>query len=632
LFDRAIIWRLADRELTFSNMVMTSGCAMTTATEASLNELKAGAFDALMARHELGIAVLDDQLRYQSINPLLARFNGPSVEEHIGRSVWEVLPKLAPLVVPELERVISTGKGIHDLRITGETPSLEGRDGYWEASYLPIFNDSRRVVGILAIAVNRTLEHELERTKEESHQLVRRILDNLFTFVAILSPDGILLDANRSPLEAAGVQLNDVIGKRYWDCIWWNYSPETQKQLRDAIVVAGAGKVVRYDVPIRTVGDTRITIDFMLSPLFDDDGNVTHLVASANDISDRKTRETELMYSEERFRRVFDSTADGLIMIDEAGRIMLANKSVARMFGYSPAEVFDLTVEDLVPVHIRERHRRDRVRYQVHPEPRAMAAMRELFARRKDGSEFPVEIALTPLQFPEGTRILATVVDISIQKNIQSTLIKALKEKTALLNEVHHRVKNNLQVVSSLLSLQARSLPGDLADYFNESQDRVKAMALMHQQLYEQKTYESIDAVQYSRELMGLIQRSHLGRFKAIQTQVECEETEVILSMDQALPFGLLLNELITNAMKHAFDQKEAGVIRVVLGQSDTETSVIVEDDGCGIPLDMELGKCRSLGFQLIPGLVEQLEGQIELIRDQGSKFIITFKTEGSEL
>jgi len=157
-------------------------------------------------------------------------------------------------------------------------------------------------------------------------------------------------------------------------------------------------------------------------------------------------------------------------------------------------------------------------------------------------------------------------------------------------------------------------------------------MALMHQQLYEQKTYESIDAVQYSRELMGLIQRSHLGRFKAIQTQVECEETEVILSMDQALPFGLLLNELITNAMKHAFDQKEAGVIRVVLGQSDTETSVIVEDDGCGIPLDMELGKCRSLGFQLIPGLVEQLEGQIELIRDQGSKFIITFKTEGSEL
>ncbi len=605
---------------------------MAVTEQRDLTGLKSGAFDARLSSEDMGIAILDTELRYLELNSLLARFNGVAVEEHVGKTVSEVLPKLAPLITPILNEVIDTGEPVRNLEVAGETPSIKGQDSFWEASYLPIFKSPGVVSGILVMAVNRTLEYELKRTREESHALQRRILDSLFTFVGILSPDGLLIDANRAPLEAAGITLADVVGKRFWDCIWWNYSPKIQMQLRSAVIRAGAGETVRYDVPIRTVGDTRITIDFMISPLLGADGEVTHLVASANDVSERKSREAELSLSEKRFRRVFDSTADGLVMINDYGEIMLANPSMASMFGYSLSELYSCSIEDLIPSHLREKHRRDRTRYQESPVPRAMAAMRELMACRRDGSEFPVEVALTPLQFPEGTRVLATVVDISIQKQIQASLIKALKEKTSLLNEVHHRVKNNLQVVSSLLSLQARSVPEELVDAFLDSQARVKAMALMHQQLYEHKTYESIGAAKYSSELLSLITRSHTaGSNQNIETVLVPPDEEVHLTIDQALPFGLLLNELVTNSIKHAFGDEAAGEIRISMSQKDDINLVIVEDNGKGVEEGIELGNTTSLGFQLIPGLVEQLDGEIALIRDHGTRYEIRFRKQESE-
>lgn len=601
---------------------------MNVAVEAQLTELKAGGFDVLLDSTDIGIAILDHDLKYRTINKVLANFNGLSPELHLDRTVSEVLPKLAPVIVPKLQSVLDTGVGLPDLKIFGETPSTEGREAHWEASYLPINDNDGNTIGVLAIAKNKTLEYKLECARNEGYELVRQILDSLFTFVCILTPEGILIDANAAPLVAAGVDLDDVIGKRFWDCIWWNYSPQAQNNLKDAIKEAANGKTVRFDVVNRTINNTRITVDFMLSPLRNEAGVITHLIASANDVSQREKRETELSYSEERFRRVFQSTADGLLMIDESGKIILANKSVANMFGYAQEDMYQCVVEDLVPDSIRQQHVHDRKNYMVSPQARSMGAMRELHAKRRDGSMFPVEIALTPLQFPEGVRILATVVDISIQKDIQSSLMNALIEKTALLNEVHHRVKNNLQVVSSLLNLQSRAVPDELRPHFQESRARIKAMALIHQQLYEQKAHELIDASLYTGKLLGLIRRGYTNDSRKFDIQYHTQETPVQLTMDQALPFGLLVNELLTNAIKHAFKDIEPGKIDITVLQEKGETKLIIEDNGVGIPADKELGKTRSLGFQLIPGLIQQLKGRLNLVHNVGSRFEIVFKTE----
>ncbi len=167
---------------------------------------------------------------------------------------------------------------------------------------------------------------------------------------------------------------------------------------------------------------------------------------------------------------------------------------------------------------------------------------------------------------------------------------------------------------------------------FLESQGRVKAMALMHQQLYEHKTYESIGAARYSSELVTLITRSHtMTSSQNIKTILVPPEREVFLTMDQALPFGLLLNELVTNSIKHAFTDQDLGEIRISMSQDGDMNIVVVEDNGKGVEEGVELGNTTSLGFQLIPGLVEQLDGEIALIRDNGTRYEIRFRKQETE-
>ncbi|MDF1762869.1 MAG: PAS domain S-box protein [Oleibacter sp.] len=586
--------------------------------------LLAGACEALLENTGLGIAILDSNLVYRHINSQLALFNGMSIEDHLGKSVGELLPKIAHLIVPLLNQVLSSGEAIKNFSVSGETPSTEGREGKWEASYLPIHSNGQ-VAGILVIAANKTLEHELAETKEESNRLVRRILDGLFTFVGILSLDGKIIDVNRSPLEAAGIHREDVIDKYFWDCYWWCYSTEVQSQLYDAFLQVKEGNELRYDVKVRMLDNALMDIDFMLAPLRDTNGVITHLIASANDISSRTLREQELMLSEARLRSVLEATADGLILVDEQGKITFANRCASSMFGYPQGGLDALFIEDLVPEKHRDEHKKYREKYQQDPSARSMGLMQELFAQRQDGSQFPVEVGLTPLMFAEGTRILATVIDVSQQKVIQSDLEKALKSKTALLNEVHHRVKNNLQVVSSLLNLQSRRIPEGLKSHFDQSQNRIKAMALIHQQLYEDSNFESINAIEYTKKLCRLIYEGHLTMLGKVSMDVQSESKSIDIKMDQALPFGLLINEIITNAIQHAFVDQEEGNIYINLNIVDNNILVTIEDDGAGIGDDFVLGQTQSLGFQLIPDLASQLEADLTFIKKPVTRFEILF-------
>ncbi len=143
-----------------------------------------------------------------------------------------------------------------------------------------------------------------------SQKFARRVLDNLYAFVGVMTADGTLTDTNRAPLEAAGIPASEVLGKKFWDCYWWNYSPEIQAQLRAACERAAGGEVVRYDVPVRMAGDTRVWIDFQIAPLRDPEGRITHLIPSALDITVRRAAEEKLRASEERFRAAVGAVSD----------------------------------------------------------------------------------------------------------------------------------------------------------------------------------------------------------------------------------------------------------------------------------------------------------------------------------
>ncbi len=206
------------------------------------------------------------------------------------------------------------------------------------------------------------------------------------------------------------------------------------------------------------------------------------------------------------FRIAFDLAPSGMFAVDATGRVLLANREAERLLGYGAGELVGVLVDELVPERLRGGHAAHRAGYFGESSARAMGAGRDLFARRRDGTEVPVEIGLNPIDTEAGAMVLASIIDITERRRAQQSLESALREKTVLLNEVHHRVKNNLQVITSLLNLQADfAADPRIRAILAESCGRVRAMALTHQLLYERKDFSYLELGDYLDRLVQSI-------------------------------------------------------------------------------------------------------------------------------
>mgnify|MGYP000891245199 CR=1 FL=1 len=603
--------------------------------------LKAQAFDLLMAQLPVGLAVLDQQQRYLAINDRLAQFHSIPAADHLGHSVETMLPDLYPAIAPMLAQVLETGQPLLNFEINNSPVSDNaGVDStaHWFGSYLPLYGDGQQVQGVLVIALNQTMEWGVQQRRQQDLDKLRQVLDSMFAFVGILAPDGTVQDANRAPLELAGITLTDVRNKKFWDCFWWTHDAAEAARIKEAVELAQRGITSRFDVSVQ-MQQGIIDIDFMLAPMFDAEGSICNLIPSGIEITDRKRSEQQLKHSELRFRRVFDSVADGLISVDRHGHISLVNSRALEMFGYQQHEMIGQPIELLVPQDKIDGHHHSRQQYLQNPSTRPMAELKELFARRRDGSLFPVEIGLTYLEGDSKVSVLATVTDVTDAKAVQRDLQQIvhdkstlLAERTALLNEVHHRVKNNLQVMSSLLSLQSRNAAPELKQAFAESQMRVRTMALTHQLLYENRNFSSVPLAVYLEQLCRLIQQT-LAPASQIRFSYDGMDSKLLLDLELTIPCGLLVNEVVTNSLKHAFVKSaaeggpaERGEVSLGLqALADGRYQLQISDNGIGMPAQAQLGSGASMGMQLIPAFIAQLNAELQLQRQPGTCYRISF-------
>lgn len=218
--------------------------------------------------------------------------------------------------------------------------------------------------------------------------------------------------------------------------------------------------------------------------------------------------------------------------------------------------------------------------------------------------------------------------DITESKRAEEVVRQSLREKELLLKEIHHRVKNNLQVTSSLLRLQLARVSDDATRaVLRDSQDRIRSMALVHEMLYQSPDLSRVDFAAYVRSLLQQLFRSYPLEKERVQHRIAIEN--VFLGVDQAVPCALLVNELVANALKHAFPGERTGTVEVSMIAENGSLRLSVTDDGVGLPRQVDPPRTESLGLQLVRTLADQLGGRLSVLREQGTSFIVTFPSGG---
>ena len=324
--------------------------------------------------------------------------------------------------------------------------------------------------------------------------------------------------------------------------------------------------------------------------------------------------------------RILDLADDAIITMRADQRIVLFNKGAERIFGYAEPEILNQPLDVLLPAGMEQAHRRHVEQFAAGEETsRRMGERREIYGRRKDGTEFPAEASISKAE-ADGELLFTVILrDVTARREAEERIRQSLREKEALLQEIHHRVKNNLQVVSSLLGLQARQIPDEeLQRAFRESQNRIHSMSLIHERLYQSPDLSEIDCLDYAQQLTGHLFRSYGVSMSRVRLEMDFGGERMPMAL--AAPVGLILNELISNCLKHAFPEGRDGTIQVRLTRDgDGRIQLSVSDDGVGMPQNVNLWNSRSLGLRLVRILSEQVGAAVRVTGPPGTRIELAF-------
>jgi two-component system, sensor histidine kinase PdtaS len=323
----------------------------------------------------------------------------------------------------------------------------------------------------------------------------------------------------------------------------------------------------------------------------------------------------------EQFRSLLNYSRDGIFLVDCAtAEIIDANHAAVEIFSSESPTTLTRPFHEYFPEPLKMQVRDILANPASGPEATQML---ELDRQGNDGSETVYEFTINNI-VTQGQRFLVVVArDITQQKSQEVRLRDSLQEKEALLKEIHHRVKNNLQVISSLLHMQAMENRNPAAeDILRESQLRVKSMALVHERLYQSNDLSGIDFVDYFPSMTRELLRAY-GR---LDVKLTLDVEPIFLGIDLAIPVGLIASELVSNCLKHAFPDRQSGEIKVsFLHDGNSRARLVVSDDGVGFPPNTDITTMHSMGITLVIGLVKQIDGTIALEQKDHPKLTVVF-------
>jgi len=479
------------------------------------------------------------------------------------------------------------------------------------------------LVGDIAFALH-SMEAQQERKKAEEEMQIHRarfksIFDHSLEGIVTLDTNNTILDANLGFERIFGWEAEEIEGKWLDGLIVPERLIDGEAKELDKMALDG---ILDYETIRKRKDGTQINVSLSAGPV-NIGGEVRGRFVIFRDTTQRKRLEEAVREGEEFSSGLLNSSPNAILVINPDTSIRYVNPALEELTGFASTELAGRKAP--YPWWTEGTLHATRGDFE-----RAMSeGVRRVEERfqKKNGEQFWVQINSTPIMRNGQFRYyLSNWVDITERKQTEQRIKASLMEKQVLLQEIHHRVKNNLQVMSSLLKLQSRQIGDErYAEMLNESQNRVKTMALIHEKLYQAEDLARIDLGGYVKSLVRGLFSAYGSEAARITLRTEVEG--IRLGVNYAMPCGLVINELVSNSLKHAFPKGKKGEIKIAMRPiGENEVELVVSDNGVGIPEGLEFGNPESLGLRLVTMLVEdQLGGQVELDRTEGTRFQIRF-------
>lgn len=539
--------------------------------------------------------------------------------------------KLAFVIgIPELECYIGTG--MYMQHVYHEQNNFIRKARLWAIGFIVLMLFPVLIFLKYLINQNKKLEEEIQE-REHAESLLKdnaiflnTLLEAIPNPVFYKNSRGIYTGCNTAFERAFGISRHELIGKKPQDIAPADRARQYSDM--DTALFNNPGTQT-YESVMRYADGTLHNVIFSKATFTGSRNEVAGIVGIIIDITTRKKAEDELRKSEERFRNISEIANDYIyyadVSTDNSFTVAWRYGNYKKLYGYSELDIEEAGgLMHLIPAED----------YQcienTYPDLlNNKKIVNEYRVKNPEGAVKWLKDIRKPVWDEERHRVtgfFSVVQDITEQKEAHEKIIRSLHEKETLLKEIHHRVKNNLQVITSLLSLQSRKINNpEIVRKFEDSQNRIRAMAMIHEKLYRSENLSYIDFSGYLKSLSQELYVTLGGNTQEITMRYSLET--VNLSVDLAIPCGLIVNELISNAIKHAFiGITHEKIISVTLETCPEEKiRITVKDNGRGLPEDTSLGSTASLGLVLIPMLAQQINGDITVLENEGTGFILSF-------
>ncbi len=565
-----------------------------------------------------GVYLIQDNL-FRYVNPALASIFGYQVEELINRlgPLDLTAAEDRPLVTENIRKRVE-GEA-HDIRYSFRGQRKDGSLIEVEVHGARVeYNGKSAVIGTLLDITER-------KRAEKENKMLAQAIKSIGECVSITDSADNIIYVNSAFLKTYGYEESELIGKN----ISLVRSPNNPPEVVSEILPQTLGGGWQGELLNRRKSGDEFPVSLTTAVVRDENGQPIALISVAQDVTERKRAEEALQMSESRLRAIIEGALDSIFIKDRDLFYVLANPAMEKLFNLPMNEIIGKTDRQLfgeeIGRHIEEIDQQVLAGKTVAEEP----------TKPVRGIPHTFHTIKVPLRNQNGEvmGICGIARDISERKRAEDQIKASLKEKEVLLKEIHHRVKNNMQIISSLLNLQAGYIRDPQAlNAFKESQNRIKSMALIHEKLYQAKSLAKINFAEYVRDLSENLFQSYDAYSRKITLEMNVQN--VFLGIDTAIPCGLIINELVCNSLKHAFPNGREGGVKIdfqpvgeLIVNEDRKNQyvLVVGDDGVGLPVELDFKKTNTLGLQLVNTLIDQLAGSVEVVRSSGSIFKISF-------